>query len=209
MNQQTPEYHEQVYQPEADTYLLLSSVQHEIRDTDLVLEVGTGSGIIAQSCSEHARCVATDVNPHACKMAHYMGVEVVRTDLYTGLKGPFDLIIFNPPYLPTQENERINDWLEYALDGGRDGRAVIHRFASGLHRILHPYGRALLLVSSLTGIEETRKLFAEEGFLSFIVAEETTEGERLVVFRITHDLCSLRDQSSSKQNPEDTGEFGG
>jgi release factor glutamine methyltransferase len=101
--------------------------------------------------------------------------------------------VFNPPYLPTQDDERIDDWLEFALDGGVDGRAVIRRFASGLKRILHPFGRVLLLVSDLTGIDETRKLFAKEGFHSFIVAEEITEGERLVVFRITHDLCSLRD----------------
>ena len=199
MNQKAPRYHEQVYQPEADTYLLLSSVKNEIRNSDTVLEVGTGSGIIAQACSEHARCVATDVNPHACIMAHEMGVEVVRTDLYAGLKGPFDLILFNPPYLPTAENERINDWLEYALDGGTDGREVIRRFASGLHRILHPYGRVLLLVSSLTGIPETRELFAEQGFISFIVSEETTEGERLVVFRITHDICSISEINAAKR----------
>lgn len=198
MNQKAPKYHKQVYQPEADTYLLLSSVKNEIRNSDTVLEVGTGSGIIAQACSERARCVATDVNPHACRMAHEMGVEVVRTDLYAGLKGPFDLILFNPPYLPTAENERIDDWLEYALDGGADGREVIRRFASGLHRILHPYGRVLLLVSSLTGIPETRELFAEQGFISFIVSEETTEGERLVVFRITHDFCSLRDKNQQE-----------
>ncbi len=193
MNQKAHEFHEHIYQPEADTYLLLSSVKNEIRNDDTVLEVGTGSGIIAQACSERARCVATDVNPHACRMAHGMGVEVVRTDLYAGLKGPFDLIVFNPPYLPTAENERIDDWLEYALDGGPDGREVIRRFAAGLHGILHQYGRVLLLVSSLTGIQETRELFAERGFLSFIVSEETTEGEHLVVFRITHDLCSFRD----------------
>lgn len=194
MNPKAPEYHEQVYQPEADTYLLLSQVLTEIRDTDTVLEVGTGSGMIAQACSRRARrCFATDINPHACAMARSMGVEVIRTDLYAGLRGPFDLIVFNPPYLPTQDDERIDDWLEFALDGGADGRATIRRFASGLQRILHPFGRVLLLVSSLTGIEETRKLFAEEGLLSFIVAEETTEGERLVIFRITNDLCSLRD----------------
>lgn len=172
MNQKSPEFHEQVYQPETDTYLLLSSVKNEIRNSDTVLEVGTGSGIIAQACSERARCIATDVNPHACRMAHRVGVEVIRTDLYAGLKGPFDLIVFNPPYLPTAENERIDDWLEYALDGGADGREVIRRFAAGLHSILHPYGRVLLLVSSLIGIQETRELFAEQGFLSFIVGEE-------------------------------------
>lgn len=194
MNQNAPEFHEQVYQPEADTYLLLSQATSEVRDTDTVLEVGTGSGMIARECSIRARrCIATDINPYACAMAHAMGVEVVRTDLYAGLRGPFDLIVFNPPYLPTQDDERIDDWLEFALDGGADGRATIRRFASGLRRILHPFGRVLLLVSDLTGIDETRELFATEGFLSFIVAEEITEGERLVIFRITHDLCSLRD----------------
>ncbi|NLO77554.1 MAG: methyltransferase [Methanomicrobiales archaeon] len=193
MNPKIPEFHPQVYQPEEDTYLLLSAVAKEIRNSDTVLEVGTGSGVIAQACSERAaRCIATDVNPHACRMAHSMGVEVVRTNLYDGLKGPFDLILFNPPYLPTAENERIDDWLEYALDGGPDGRAVICSFASGLHRILKPYGRVLLLVSSLTGIHETRELFAENGFISCIVSEKTTEGEQLVVFRITRDLCRLK-----------------
>jgi release factor glutamine methyltransferase len=192
MNPKTYEFHEQVYQPETDTYLLLSAVAQEIRSDDTVLEVGTGSGIIAQACNEHARyVVATDVNPHACRMAHTIGVEVVRTNLYAGLKGPFSLILFNPPYLPTAKSERIDDWLEYALDGGLDGRTVIREFASKLHRILHPYGRVLLLVSALTGIQETRELFAEQGFLSCIVEEETTEGERLVIFRITYDLCSM------------------
>jgi len=42
--------------------------------------------------------------------------------LFSGLSGPFDLIIFNPPYLPTLPRERIDDWLEYALDGGPTGR---------------------------------------------------------------------------------------
>ena len=42
-----PEYHEQVYQPEADTYLLLKAVMAEIRDDDRVIEIGTGSGKIA------------------------------------------------------------------------------------------------------------------------------------------------------------------
>ncbi len=39
------------------------------------------------------------------------------------------LFCFNPPYLPTQPEERINDWLEHALDGGLNGRVVIERFS--------------------------------------------------------------------------------
>ncbi len=67
-----------------------------------VLEIGTGSGYIAAALKEVADVIATDINPHAVCAAKQKGVEVVRTDLADGLRGPFDLVIFNPPYLPTR-----------------------------------------------------------------------------------------------------------
>ncbi len=142
---------DQVYQPEADTCLLLRAAQREVRPGDRVLEVGTGSGRVAAGLIGSGGSVtATDINPYAVLAARSCGVETVRCDLAAGLAGPFDLVVFNPPYLPTSPEERIDDWLEYALDGGPDGRRVIERFIRDLDRILSPYGRVLLLVSSLT-----------------------------------------------------------
>ena len=92
--------------------------------------MGTGSGLIAAEIAKITRIIATDINPHAVISAQDAGVEVVRTDLFAGIRGPFDLVLFNPPYLPTQPEERMDDWLEYALDGGESGRAVIERFAA-------------------------------------------------------------------------------
>ena len=97
----------------------------------------------------------------------------------------FDLVIFNPPYLPTQPEERIDDWLEYALDGGESGRVVIERFAAEVGRVLAPGGRVLLLASSLTGPGDVQELFAGHGFSSDHMAEETVEGEELFVLRLT------------------------
>ena len=120
----------QVYQPAEDTFLLLRAAQKEVTGEDLVLEVGTGSGYIASMISVCRRVVATDINPHAVRTAHNYGIEVIRTDVARGLKsGLFDLIVFNPPYLPTAPSERIDDWLEYALDGGPEGLDVIARFS--------------------------------------------------------------------------------
>ncbi len=179
-----------VYPPGEDTHLLLRAARREVRTSDRVLEIGTGSGLVARELAPLAAAVtATDVNPHAVRAARSRGVEAVRTDLAAGVAGPFDLVLFNPPYLPTTPEDRIDDWLEHALDGGPTGRKVIERFIEDVGRVLAPFGRILLVVSSLTGISEVRDLFTRQGFVSFAVAEERLEGETLYVLRAVRDLC--------------------
>nr|WP_303714516.1 HemK2/MTQ2 family protein methyltransferase [Methanoculleus marisnigri] len=183
---------DQVYSPAEDSFLLLRAALAEVRPTDRVLEVGTGSGYVAAGLAGRAAAVvATDINPHAVACARARGVAAVRTDLFAGLSGLFDLVLFNPPYLPTLPEERIDDWLEYALDGGPTGRVVIERFVADVGRVLSPFGRILLLVSSLTDLDEVRELFARQGFVSFVVDEEVLEDETLYVLRAMRDLCRM------------------
>lgn len=176
----------QVYVPEADTFLLLRAAKSEVRPSDRVLEIGTGSGHIARELSFVGEVVATDINPHAVSSARERGVDVVRTDLAAGIRGTFDLVLFNPPYLPTRPEERIDDWLEYALDGGITGREVIERFAKEVGQNLAPEGRILILISSLTDLPETSAIFEKSGYHVSVVAEESLEDEKLYVLRITH-----------------------
>lgn len=175
----------QVYQPEADTYLLLDAARGEVRPGDRVLEVGTGSGFIAAAMRKGARTIATDINPHAAIAAQKQGVDVIRGNLLDPIRGKFDLILFNPPYLPTEPHERIDDWLEYALDGGPSGRETLERFAADVKRVLAPGGRILILISSLTGPDEVKTLFKTHGFRADQVREERVEDETLFVFRFT------------------------
>ncbi len=187
---------DQVYQPEADTYLLLEVALNEIRPGDRVLEVGTGSGYIAagimgmvkkskkEGSDSPCFVVGTDINPHAVRCARENGVEVIRTNLFDGLRGPFDLIVFNPPYLPTTREERIEDWLEYALDGGPDGRAVLSRFAKEVGMVLAPGGRILLLISSLTGEEAVIEIFTKLSYKVEIVIKRRVFDEDLLVLLI-------------------------
>jgi len=174
----------QVYSPEADTFLLLNAAQAEVKPGDRVLEVGTGSGCIAAELVRRCKIVATDINPHAACCARDRGVDVVRGDLFSGIRSTFDLILFNPPYLPTQPDERIDDWLEFALDGGTSGRVVIERFAADVDRVLAAGGRILLLISSLTGFDEVSVLFVRNGFSVEPVKQQTVEDEELYVLRI-------------------------
>ncbi len=188
--------HPQVYPPHEDTYLLLQAARKEVKEGDRVLEVGCGSGHIADALAVQAPVLATDINPHAVREARLRGLDAVRADLLAGIRGPFDLVIFNPPYLPTQPEERINDWLELALDGGRDGREVIGRFAGQVRRVLGPGGRVLILVSSLTGPERVRSIFSESGFASEIFEYCEVEGEILFVIKCT----PSRNQNKGNRN---------
>lgn len=177
-----------VYSPSEDTFLLLAAAERECRDSDRVLEVGCGSGYISSRLrsGRPGDCpviLASDINPHALRATRDSGLEVVRADLLSGIRGLFDLVIFNPPYLPTSPDERIDDWLEYALDGGPDGRSVIARFIGDVGRVLDPRGRFLLLVSSLTGIREVLTLLEDAGYSPDIVLREMVEGEELLVIR--------------------------
>jgi release factor glutamine methyltransferase len=174
---------EDVYDPGDDSFLLVDAALKEVRPGEKVLEIGTGSGIVSLFVRDIADVVATDINPSAVRNARLNGIQVVRTDLFDGICARFDLVIFNPPYLPTSDDERLNGWLNRAFDGGPTGRAEIERFLMNVDDILAPGGRVLLVISSLTGIDETKKLFEVHGFSVDIISSKKVSFENLVVLR--------------------------
>jgi release factor glutamine methyltransferase len=185
MTSPAPINHDEVYQPAEDTYLLLEAALSEARPADSVLEIGCGSGFISQKLVPLvSRLLATDINPHAVRAAKARGIEVIRADLFAGIKGKFDLILFNAPYLPTRLEERTGQWIDYALDGGESGRQTVDRFIEDLAGHLRPGGRALLLISSQTGLAEVQRTAASAGFTAEVVADEGCFFERLYVLRL-------------------------
>ncbi len=173
-----------VYEPAEDSFLLVDTLLKNIQNGDRLLEVGCGSGIVSVFANDiTSMVVATDLNPHAVRCAAGNGVTVVRTDLYAGLKGTFDLIVFNPPYLPTSKNERLGGWDDLMLDGGPDGRRTIVRFLEGIWNLLSCGGRLLLLVSSLTGVSEVSRSMADVGLVVEPVSESRHFFEQLVVLK--------------------------
>lgn len=123
-----------------------------------IADVGTGSGAIAVSLAVHlpeTRVVATDRSRPALRVAaqnvarHHLDerVSLVQADLTAPLRPPFDLIASNPPYIPTSQLAQLEvarHEPRAALDGGRDGLAVIRHLLADAPRLLARPG--LLLV---------------------------------------------------------------
>ncbi|RLE41532.1 hypothetical protein DRJ48_05375 [Candidatus Woesearchaeota archaeon] len=167
-----------VYEPREDSFLLLKYIKDYSKDKK-VLDLGTGSGILAEEALKYAKeVVAADIDEEAVFYAQKQlgnNVKVVCSDLFENIPGKFDLILFNPPYLPSSKYSSV------ATDGGKQGHETIARFLASAKQHLNPGGVILMVFSSLTNKErvdqairlfkfkakllETKKLFFETLYL--------------------------------------------
>ena len=171
--------HENVYIPAEDSYLLAENL--EIKPEDSVLEIGTGSGIVAMYASKLTNEVtATDINFDAITLAEenfkangIENIELLFGNLFEVVKNrKFDVILFNTPYLPTEDGEVLQDNLNYAFDGGLNGRKVIDLFLNEVKNHLNDGGIVQLIQSSLSGNEITLQKLESLGFRAEIAKKE-------------------------------------
>jgi release factor glutamine methyltransferase len=172
---------ENVYEPSEDSVLFAGNLA--VKNGERVLDVGTGCGMLGIIAAAKARAViAVDINPYAlaCALANARLNRVVnkmtfvRGDLLTWLKPDkkFDLVLFNAPYLPTEEKENPS-WVELAWAGGANGRAVIDRFIQQVPKCLSPEGRILMMQSTLAGLDETLQAFQKVNMKARVTAERS------------------------------------
>lgn len=177
----------EVYDPAEDSRLLADVASDAVESDDTVLDVGTGSGYVASTVAAEtgARVVGSDLNPHACRRAREAGVAAVRADLVAPFRdGAFDAVLFNPPYLPADAAAAREDWMEVALTGGETGREVVEAFLDDVGRVLAPSGYALVLVSTLTGVDEVVEYAGAHGFSAAALADRSFPFETLTVLKL-------------------------
>jgi release factor glutamine methyltransferase len=148
--------------PETETIVEAAlSILNDRREDQLrILDLGVGSGaLLCALLTEFvaARGVGVDISADAAKVAQgnlqALGLshrgEIRVGDWTSGLEGPFDLIVSNPPYIPTADlaelPREVRDFdPRLALDGGIDGLAAYRRILPESRRILAPGGWLLL-----------------------------------------------------------------
>ncbi len=183
-----------VYPPAEDSFMLASAAKSQKGD---ILEIGCGSGIASLSCAKsnpRNKVLGIDISPSAVSCAtenaktnDIKNARFAVSDLFSILgkrdEGGFDAILFNPPYLPTSEEEKLEGPINKAYDGGHDGRETLDRFLSEFDRFMKPGGTLLLVQSSLNNPEKTIKSLESLGYYAETVAEERYFFEKLALVR--------------------------
>ena len=168
-----------VYVPAEDSYLLAENLQ--IKEGQSVLEIGTGSGIVAMYASRLTdKITVTDINFDACELArknfrknNIENIEILWGNMFEVVENrKFDVILFNTPYLPTEDDEVLENTINYAFDGGLNGRKVIDLFLNEVGNHLNDGGIVQMIQSSLSGNDETLSKLDELGFIAEIAASE-------------------------------------
>jgi release factor glutamine methyltransferase len=194
----TIETHPEVYEPAEDTFQLLEAIQ--IKKDESVLEIGTGCGLIALVCAQKgANVVCTDINPYAIELTRRNfeknmsllkgSLQIREGNLFSVLNKDelFDVIIYNPPYIPTSSTDLIggSGWFDKSVDGGKDGLKVTRRFIEGLKSHLTKMGRAYFVFSSLSDQKLLNKIIAENNLKSEIINTYNYNDERIEIILLT------------------------
>ncbi|MFQ6086929.1 MAG: HemK2/MTQ2 family protein methyltransferase [Candidatus Bathyarchaeia archaeon] len=178
-----------VYEPAEDTFLLAENLT--VTEDDVVLDLGTGCGILGILAAKRAKkVIAVDSNPHAVRCAKVNAkvnkvagkMDVRLGDLFQPIKQDerFTLILFNAPYLPSSPEEE-RTWIGRAWAGGPTGRQLIDRFIAEAPGYLSKNGRILLVQSSLSDVEETMNKLRKAGLEARTLSEKRFMFETIVL----------------------------
>jgi release factor glutamine methyltransferase len=176
-----------IYEPQEDSFLLREQVIKYSKGR--VLDMGTGSGIQAIAASRKAGSVlAVDIDSYSLEFAESQakasGVSNVsfrKSDLFSKVKEKFDLIIFNPPYLPKQEGEHKS--ISRQVSGGKKGYELLGEFFSQADAHLEKNGKILIVFSSLTNKNKVDEIIERYGF-DFVIISKSGGLEALYIYEV-------------------------
>ncbi|MFT7615337.1 MAG: release factor glutamine methyltransferase [Candidatus Woesearchaeota archaeon] len=180
------------YEPEEDSYLIQSIIESLAYTPKTILDMGTGSGILAHTAQNKfpkAKVTAVDINPKALIAAKESDtsnkINFVNSDRFSKVKSTFDLIISNPPYLPENKFDK-DDMFNKALVGGKKGYEWIFKFLEEAKKHLAPNGHIILLFSNLSN-KNMIDVFLKENLYAYTCVKKKNVGlmEELYIYDIT------------------------
>jgi release factor glutamine methyltransferase len=173
------------------SHLLGEAVLAEVRPTDRVLDMGTGSGVNAVLAAGTSTSVlAVDINPYALAAtranAERNGVaariEVRHSDVFSTVDGTFDLIIFDPPFRWFAPRDLLE-----AASTDENYRALTTFFQSARGH-LAPNGRILIFFGTSGDLGYLHQLMAQHRFHTTTVGHHTLVKDDMQVEYFTYRL---------------------
>lgn len=174
-----------IYDPSDDSYLLQEVLVKFLKDKNekiKILDMGSGSGIQAETCINlnFKNVIAVDVNNDVVNILIKKGINCVKSNLFNSIKGKFDLIIFNPPYLPEDLREPKDSRLQ--TTGGKKGYEIINKFLKQCLDHLNSDGSIILLFSSLSNPKIILKKAKSLGYNFNLLDKRKIPFEELYVY---------------------------
>ncbi|MFA5258466.1 MAG: HemK2/MTQ2 family protein methyltransferase [Candidatus Pacearchaeota archaeon] len=179
-----------IYQPAEDSYLLAGALEDYLKSLKnpnkkiKILDMGSGSGIQAETCKKlkFENILVADISPDVIEHLKKSGFKVVQTDLFSKInkKDKFDLVIFNPPYLPEDKDEPEDSKL--ATTAGKEGNEIIIKFLKQAKNHLTKQGVILLLISSLSKPHSIKKQIKALNYKSKLIDNQKLFFEELYVY---------------------------
>ena len=170
-----------IYEESEDSFLLEKYVNKFSKGK--VLDLGTGSGIQAEAALKHTKNVlAVDINKEAVNYVKKKGITAKVGNLFSEIDKKFDLIIFNPPYLPEDDLEDKES--KKITTGGKFGYEILEKFFSQVNKYLNKNGKILIVFSSLTNKNKIDKIINENNFKFKSLDEEKVFFETLYCYLI-------------------------
>lgn len=195
---------EQVLIPRQDTEILVEEVLRHLHDGMKILDMCTGSGCILLSLLHYSNgCtgVGTDISQEALTVAKENGAKLmeqdgtekesegavfrfVKSDLFENVEGKYDVIVSNPPYIPTgvipSLMEEVRDYEpREALDGKEDGLFFYRRISSDARGFLKG-GGYLFFEIGYDQAKEVSHIMESDGYRDVTVVKDFAGLDRVV-----------------------------
>jgi HemK-related putative methylase len=178
-----------VYEPAEDSFLMSRILKENLLDllkknSDLkFLEIGAGSGIHLETAKNSGikleNIFSSDIDKKSVSHCTSLKFNCIHSDLFDKIpKIKFDLIIFNPPYLPEDSREPKSSRL--VTTGGKKGNEIILRFLKQAKNFLSESGKIFLITSSLAKNVDFKKL----GYKSKEIGCEKLFFEKLFIWEL-------------------------
>lgn len=165
------------YVSSEDSALLRESLREYSGGVCLEIGAGNGGGLILLS-ERFGLTVGTDIRPPSFFEGTGRFEFVVADSASCFRQESFDLVAFNPPYLPSE------GLLDRAVDGGEGGEAVSLRFLEDAMRVVKRNGKIVMLLSTENPVAPVERLCEEGGFEMKLVGERHLFYESLSVYEV-------------------------